>query len=80
VLASAIITSEELMAIKEGITEEAPNSKRSARSLEPIEGTKKVLIDPSSSEGKVVLIGTSLSHKLESALTGFLHANRDIFA
>jgi hypothetical protein len=63
VVASAIITSEELMVIKEGITKEAPESKWLARSLEPIEGTKEVLIDPSSSEGKVVLIGTSLSHK-----------------
>jgi hypothetical protein len=63
VVASAIITSEELVVIKEGITKEAPDSKQSAGSLEPTEGTKEVLIDPSSSKGKVVLIGTSLSHK-----------------
>jgi hypothetical protein len=49
--------------IKEGITEEAPDSKRSARSFEPTEGTKEVLIDPSNSEGKVVRVGTLLSPK-----------------
>jgi hypothetical protein len=52
VLALAIIASEELVIIKEGITEEAPDSKRSIGSFEPTEGTKEVLIDPSSSEGK----------------------------
>ena len=44
--ASAIITSEELTIIKEGTTEEAPDYKRSARSFEPMEGIKEVLIDP----------------------------------
>jgi hypothetical protein len=42
-------------------SKEAPNSKRSTGSFEPTEGTKEVLIDPSSSEGKVVRVGTSLS-------------------
>jgi hypothetical protein len=51
------------MVIKEGVTEEVLDSKWSARSFEPIEGTKEVLVDPSSSEGKVVRIGTSLSPK-----------------
>jgi hypothetical protein len=62
-LASVIIASKELTMIKEGITEEAPDSKRSARSFEPTEGTKEVLIDPSNSKGKVVRVGTSLSPK-----------------
>ena len=50
--ASAIIASEELAVIKEGTAEEAPDSKRSARSFERAEGVKEVLIDPSSSEDK----------------------------
>ena len=61
--ASAIIASEELAIIKEGTAEEAPDSKRSARSFEPAEGVKEVLIDPSNSKGKVVRIGTMLSSK-----------------
>ena len=61
--ALAIIASEELAVIKEGTAEEAPNSKRSIGSFEPTEGIKEVLIDPSSSEGKVVRIGTTLSSK-----------------
>ena len=43
------------------VVEEAPDPKWSAESFEPIEGTKEVLIDPSSSKGKVVCIGTTLS-------------------
>jgi hypothetical protein len=62
-IASAIIASEELTVIKEGIVEEAPDSKRSAKSFEPMENTEEVLIDPSSFEGKVVRIGTLLSPK-----------------
>ena len=61
--ASAIITSEDLMVIKEGTAEEAPDSKRSTESFEPAEGVKEVLVDPSSSKGKVVRIGTTLSSK-----------------
>jgi len=61
--ASAIIASEELVVIKEGITEEAPDSKRSAGSFEPTESIKEILINPSSSKDKVVCIGTTLSSK-----------------
>jgi hypothetical protein len=62
-LTAATVTSEELVVIREETAEETPNSKRSAKSFEPIEGTKEVLIDPSNPEGKVVCIGTSLSPK-----------------
>ena len=61
--ALAIIASEELTVIKEGTAEEAHNSKWLVRSFEPAEGIKEVLIDPSSFEGKVVCIGTTLSSK-----------------
>ncbi|XP_066361262.1 uncharacterized protein [Miscanthus floridulus] len=61
--ASAIITSMELIVIKERSTEEAPDSKWSAGSFESTEGVKEFLIDPSSSEDKVVHISTTLSSK-----------------
>ena len=60
---AAIVASKELAAIREEIIEEAPDPKRSARSFEPMEGTKEVLIDPSGSKGKMVCIGTTLSSK-----------------
>ncbi|XP_066311135.1 uncharacterized protein [Miscanthus floridulus] len=59
----AIVTSKELVAIREEVAEEAPDPKRTAGSFEPIEGAKEVLIDPSGSKGKVVRIGITLSSK-----------------
>ncbi|XP_066316202.1 uncharacterized protein [Miscanthus floridulus] len=61
--AAAIVTSKELAAIRKEVTKEAPNPERSARSFKPVEGTKEVLIDPSSPKDKVVRIGTTLSSK-----------------
>ena len=61
--AAVIVASKELTAIREEIIEEAPNPKRLAMSFEPMEGANEVLIDPSSSKGKVVRIGTTLSSK-----------------
>ena len=57
----AIIASGELTALKEEVAEETPNAKKSTGSFESTEGSKEVLIDPSSSEGKMVRIGTALS-------------------
>ena len=59
--ATAIVASGELAALKEEIAEEAPDTKKSTRSFESAEGFKEVLIDPSSSEGKMVRIGTIVS-------------------
>ena len=59
--ATAIVASGELAALKEEVTEETPDAKKSTRSVESTEGSKEVLIDPSSSEGKTVRIGTTLS-------------------
>ena len=61
--ATAIVASGELVALKEGVSEEAPNVKKSTGSFESAEGFKEVLIDPSSSEGKMVRIGTTLSSR-----------------
>jgi hypothetical protein len=62
-LAVAAIASKELAVIRKETTEEAPDSKRLARSFEPREGTKEVLIDPSSSDDKVLHISANLSAK-----------------
>ena len=59
--AAAIVASKELAAIREEVIEEAPNSKRSTRSFEPVEVSKEVLVDPRSTEGKIVRIGTTFS-------------------
>ena len=59
--ATAIGASGELAALKEEVAEEVPDAKKSTRSFESAEGSKEVLIDPSSSEGKMVRIGTALS-------------------
>jgi hypothetical protein len=53
-LASVVIASEELAAIRENTTEEAPDSNWIARSFEPAEGVKEVLIDPQNSVDKKV--------------------------
>ncbi|XP_066375017.1 uncharacterized protein [Miscanthus floridulus] len=60
--AAAIVASGELAAIKK-VTEEAHDPKKSTGSFEPVEGSKEVLIDPGSPDGKVVHIDTTLSSK-----------------
>ena len=62
-LASATLASEELTAIGKDITEGAPDVKRAARSFEPMENIKEVLVDPDNSTDKTVRIGTTLSPK-----------------
>ena len=59
--ATAIVASGELVTLREEVSEEAPNVKKSTGSFESAEGSKGVLIDPSNSEGKMVCIGTTLS-------------------
>ena len=59
--ATAIVAFEELAALKEEVIEEVPNTKKSTGLFESAEGSKEVLIDPRSTEGKIVRIGTTLS-------------------
>ena len=59
--AAAIVAFGELATLKEEVTKEAPDAKKLTGSFESAEGSKEVLIDPSSSEGKKVRIGTVLS-------------------
>ena len=59
--ATATVASEELVALQDEVTEEAPEAKKSAGSFKLAEGSKEVLIDPNNSEGKTVRIGTTLS-------------------
>ncbi|XP_066344140.1 uncharacterized protein [Miscanthus floridulus] len=61
--ATTIVTSEELATLREEVVEETPDAKRLSRSPESAEGSKEVLMDPSSSEGKKVRIRTALSSK-----------------
>ena len=61
--AVAIVASGELAAIKKEVAEEASNTRKSTGSFEPVEGSKEVLIDPGSLDGKVVHIDTTLSSK-----------------
>ena len=61
--ATAIIASEELAALREEVTEGAPNAKKLTVSFELAEGSKEVLVDPGSTEGKTVHVGTTLSSK-----------------
>ena len=58
--ATTIVASGELTALKE-VTKGAPDAKKSTRSFKSAEGSKEVLIDPSSPKGKMVRIGTTLS-------------------
>ena len=60
---AAIVASVVLADLRKEVTEEALDPKRSTGSFEPVEGSKEVLIDPNSPEGKVVCIGTMLSSK-----------------
>ena len=59
--AAAIVASGELAVLREEVTEETPDTKKSTGSFGSAEGSKEVLIDPGSTEGKTVRIGTILS-------------------
>ena len=57
----AIVASKELAVIIEDIVEETPDAKKPTGSFKSAEGSKEVLVDPSSSKGKMVRVGTALS-------------------
>ena len=59
--AATIVASAELLTLRKEVVEEAPDPKRSIGSFEPAEGSKEVLVDPGSTEGKTVCIGATLS-------------------
>ena len=59
--ASAVIASKELATLREEVIEGTPDAKKSSGSSESAEGSRDILLDPSSSEGKKVRIGTALS-------------------
>ena len=61
--AAAVVASRELAALREEVAEKTPDAKKSTGSFESAEDSKEVLVDPSSSEGKTVRIGTTLSSK-----------------
>ena len=59
--AAAVVASKELTALREEVAEKTPDAKKSTGSFKSAEGSKEVLVDPSSSEGKTVRISTALS-------------------
>ena len=59
--ATAIVAFGELATLREEVTKEAPDAKKSIGSFEPTEGSKEVLVDLNSSEGKTVRIVITLS-------------------
>ena len=59
--ASAVIASKELATLREEVIEGTPDAKKSSGSFESAEGSRDVLLEPRSSEGKKVRIGTALS-------------------
>ncbi|XP_066333677.1 uncharacterized protein [Miscanthus floridulus] len=61
--ALAIIAFGELTAIRKEVTEEVPDPKKLTGSFEPTGGSKEVIMDLRSTEGKPVRIGTTLSSK-----------------
>jgi hypothetical protein len=61
--AEAVIESKALAAKLEACLREAPDPKRSTSSFEPIEGVKEVPLDASSSNSKMVRVGTALDPK-----------------
>ena len=61
--ATTIIASRELVTLKEEVSKEVLDVKKLAESFKSAEGSKGVPIDPNSSEGKTICIGTTLSSK-----------------
>ncbi|XP_066374694.1 uncharacterized protein [Miscanthus floridulus] len=59
--AAAIVAFGEIANIRKEVTKEAPDPKRSTGAFEPVKGSKEVLIDLGSTEGKIVRIGTTIS-------------------
>ncbi|XP_066375128.1 uncharacterized protein [Miscanthus floridulus] len=58
---AAIVASGKLATLRQEVTKEVPDAKKLTRLFELAEGSKEVLIDPRSIEGKMVCIGTMLS-------------------
>ena len=61
--AATVVASRELAALREEVAKKTPDAKTTTGSFKPAEGTKEVLVDPSSSEAKRVRIGTTLSYE-----------------
>jgi hypothetical protein len=70
-LASAVIASEELAAIREETTEGAPDSNRATGSFEPAEGMKEVIIDPKNSVDFLRVALRSLPNRKARSSTSF---------
>jgi hypothetical protein len=61
--AEALAESEALIADLERLSKEAPDAKRHAGNIEPVEAVKSVSLDPSNDASKKVRIGSKLDPK-----------------
>ncbi|XP_066323367.1 uncharacterized protein [Miscanthus floridulus] len=61
--AAAIVASGELTTLREVVTKETPDAKKSTESFELAKGSREDLVDPRGTEGKMMRIGTMLSSK-----------------
>ena len=59
--ASTVVATKELITLREEVAEKTPDAKTTTGSFKPAEGSKEVLVDPESTEGKIVRVGTMLS-------------------
>ena len=59
--AAVVVASRELAALREEAVEKTPDAKKSTGLFKLAKGPKEILVDPSSSKGKTVHIGTALS-------------------
>ena len=59
----ALESSTELVSKLEALAPEAPEPKRHAGSFEPVEGTKKIPLDPNNTDGKALTISADLDPK-----------------
>ena len=76
----AVESSAELTSRLEALAAKAPEHKHHAGSFKPAEGTKKIPLDPNSSDNKVLTISANLNPKQQVVLVDFLCANADMFA
>ena len=61
--AKAIVEDEALIVNLDQLGSEAPDSKRRARTFEPIEAVKLILVDPNCSNGRTLRVSATLDSK-----------------
>ena len=75
----AIESSAHLASMLEALTTEAQEPRQHVGSFKPAKGTKKIALDPNSSDDKVLTISATLNAIYEAMLIYFLSVNADMF-